>query len=216
MLSFREAAVELAPREADGVTRAYGFDKAARIRGKVMIFGLFRGNRRRVVVATLYDRVAAAARSPGLYTRLGVPDTVEGRFEALVLHIILTVRSLQKLPPPAQYVAGDLTDAFFRDLDASLREMGVGDVSVPKKMKRLAEAFFGRVRAYGGPLDAGDLLSLAVALGRNIREDEAPAPDLADYALAAERGLSTLDLAALLDGGPRFPQPGLPMPEEMP
>jgi cytochrome b pre-mRNA-processing protein 3 len=209
MLGFRGAAVELAPREADGVTRAYGFDKAARIRGIVMIFGLFRGNRRRIVVATLYERVAAAARSPGLYERLGVPDTLEGRFEALTLHVVLTVRALQRLPSPAHDVAADLTDAFFRDLDSSLRGMGIGDVSVPKKMKRLAEAFFGRVRAYGGPLDAGDEASLAAALGRNVRGDEAPAPDLARYALAAERGLSVLDLSALLDDGPRFPQPDL-------
>jgi cytochrome b pre-mRNA-processing protein 3 len=196
----------LAPREADGVTRGHGFDKARPSLKGTMIFGFFSRNRRRRAIATLYARVATAARMPALYTSLGVPDTLEGRFEALSLHVILAIRQLHKLPPPAADVAGDLTDAFFRDLDASLREMGVGDVTVPKRMKRLAESFFGRVRAYGNALDAGDEASLAAALGRNVRGVEAPAHDLARYVMVAERDLAELDLAAFLERGPTFPQ----------
>ncbi len=204
----------LAPREGDGVTRGHGFDKARPSLKGTMIFGYFRKNRQRRVIATLYEQVATAARAAALYTSLGVPDTIEGRFEALSLHIILTVRRLQALPPPAPDVAGDLTDAFFRDLDASLREMGVGDMAVPKRMKRLAESFFGRVKAYGAALDGGDEASLAGALGRNVRGDEAPAHDLARYSMAAERELAQLDLTALLERGPVFPHPKTP--EEMP
>ena len=87
-----------------------------------MIFSLFRKDPRRIAIATLYERIATASRSPGLYAALGIPDTLEGRFEALSLHMTLALRALRALPAPADEVAKDLTDAFFRDMDASLRE----------------------------------------------------------------------------------------------
>ena len=120
----------------------------------LVIFSLFRKDPRRAAIATLYKRIATASRSPGLYAALGIPDTLEGRFEALSLHMVLALRALRELPPPADEVAKDLTDAFFRDMDASLREMGVGDTVVPKRMKKIAESFYGRAHAYDGPLDA--------------------------------------------------------------
>jgi hypothetical protein len=103
-----------------------------------LLRSLFRRDPRRELVAGLYARVAGAARQRALYADLGVPDTVEGRFEALSVHMVLALRALRHKPDPAGDVARDLTDAFFRDLDASLREMGVGDTAVPKRMKTLA------------------------------------------------------------------------------
>ncbi len=131
------------------------------------IFNLFRKDPRRATIAKLYQRIADASRNPGLYGTLGIPDTVEGRFESVSLHTILVLRALRDLPPPADDVAKDLTDAFFQDIDASLREMGIGDTVVPKRMKKLAAAFYGRAHAYDGPLDAVDEPALALALGRN-------------------------------------------------
>ncbi|MCB8820931.1 ubiquinol-cytochrome C chaperone family protein [Microvirga rosea] len=172
-----------------------------------MIFSFFRRDPRRVLIATLYERVANASRVPGLYAALGIPDTLEGRFESLSLHMVLTLRALRHLPPPADDVAKDLTDAFFADLDASLREMGAGDTVVPKRMKKLASSFYGRARAYDVPLEGKDTAALAVALGRNACGNEAPAVPLARYALAADHDLKGVDLAALLDKGPVFPSP---------
>jgi cytochrome b pre-mRNA-processing protein 3 len=172
-----------------------------------VIFRLFRRDSRRVTIATLYERVATASRQPDLFLRLGIPDTLEGRFESLALHMILVLRALRRMPAPADEVAKDLTDALFRDLDASLREMGVGDTAVPKRMKRLGEAFYGRARAYDGPLEAADEEALAGALGRNAGGGEAPARPLARYALAADRLLTGADLEAILREGPAFPQP---------
>ena len=123
------------------------------------------------------------------------------------LHTILVLRALRDLPPPADDVAKDLTDAFFQDIDASLREMGIGDTVVPKRMKKLAAAFYGRAHAYDGPLDAVDEPALAVALGRNALGADAPAHPLARYTLAADRGLKEADLAALLGEGHVFPEP---------
>ncbi|MEE1656434.1 ubiquinol-cytochrome C chaperone family protein [Microvirga sp. CF3062] len=172
-----------------------------------MIFSLFRKDPRRTTIATLYKRVATASREPGLYASLGMPDTLEGRFEALSLHMILVLRALRQLPPPADEVAKDLTDAFFRDMDASLREMGVGDTVVPKRMKKIAESFYGRAQSYDGPLSASDEAGLASALGRNAYGSEAPAAALARYALAADQECKTVSLDVLLETGPAFPKP---------
>lgn len=191
--------------DRDGVTRGYDFDKLWK--GRAVIFSLFRKDPRRTIIATLYKRVATASREPGLYASLGIPDTVEGRFEALSLHMILVLRALREMPAPADEVAKDLTDAFFRDMDASLREMGVGDTVVPKRMKKIAESFYGRGQAYDGPLNASDEAGLASALGRNAYGGDEPAIALARYALAADQGLKTVSLDGLLETGPVFPRP---------
>ena len=171
-----------------------------------MIFSLFRKDPRRAAIATLYQRIATASRAPGLYAALGIPDTLEGRFEALSLHMILALRALRGLPPPADEVAKDLTDAFFRDMDASLREMGVGDTVVPKRMKKLAEAFYGRAHAYDGPLDAPTRPRSPSPSAATPSAAEAPATSLARYALAADRGFRTADLDSPSGDGPRFPR----------
>jgi cytochrome b pre-mRNA-processing protein 3 len=191
--------------DGDGVPRGDNFDKLGR--AKAVIFSLFRKDPRRIAIATLYKRIATASRVPGLYATLAIPDTLEGRFEALSLHMVLTLRALRGLPPPADDIAKDLTDAFFRDMDASLREMGVGDTVVPKRMKKIAAAFYGRAQAYDGPLNAADEAQLAKALGRNASGTDAPATPLARYALAGDRRLKDLDLNTLLETGPVFPKP---------
>ena len=170
-----------------------------------MIFKLFRSDPRRKVIEALYGRITDAARRPALYTRLGVPDTLEGRFEALTLHALLVLRRLRRLPPPADDVAQDLINHLFRQLDYALREMGVGATRGPKRMRTLGEAFYGRARSYDPALDARDEGRLGEALARNITgEDGAP---LAAYALAADAALAELDLDTLLDKGPVFPEP---------
>lgn len=171
-----------------------------------MILDLFR-NPRRPVIEALYGSIAAASRARSLYATLSVPDTVEGRFECLSLHVVLALRALRRLPPPAADVAQDLVNYFFGQLDASLREMGVGDVTVPKRMKRMAQAFYGRAAAYDEALDQSDEDALAAALGRNVIGSEAVAPALAAYALASERELAGQSLDALLARGVPFPQP---------
>ena len=150
--------------DGDGVTRGYEFDKLGR--EKAVIFSLFRKDPRRVAIAALYARIATASRAPGLYAALDIPDTLEGRFESLSLHMVLSLRALRNLPAPADDVAKDLTDAFFQDMDASLREMGVGDTVVPKRMKKVAESFFGRALTYDPALNGDDEAALAEALGR--------------------------------------------------
>jgi cytochrome b pre-mRNA-processing protein 3 len=161
-----------------------------------MIFGLFRKDLRREVVQALYARSAEASRAPWLYTVAAIPDTVEGRIEALTLHALLVMRRLKELPSPGPEVAQDYVDALFLHIDHGLRELGVGDTTIPKRMKKIAQGFYGRVQAYAAPIDASDAEMLSAALVRNI--PAVAAEPLAAYVLASGRRLSGWSLDDVL------------------
>ena len=178
-----------------------------------MIARLFRReDARRRAIEGLHLRIIEASRRPPLYLGLGVPDTVEGRFECLVLHTVLVLRHLKRLPSPAEEVAQDLVNSVFLQLDASLRELGVGDFGVPKRMKKLGAAFYGRAAGYDAALDARDAAALGAGLARNVLALEdgastAEAAGLAAYVLAADAALQGTDLDRLLAAGPDLPDP---------
>ncbi|MCJ2035189.1 ubiquinol-cytochrome C chaperone family protein [Methylobacterium sp. J-068] len=161
------------------------------------------------LIEALHLRINEAARQPDLYTGLGVPDTLEGRFECLILHVILVLRRLNRLPEPAADVAQDLVNSVFLQLDSSLRESGIGDFGVPKRMKKLGAAFYGRAAGYDAALDAGDTVALRAALARNVLGLDSPEPahDLARYVEAAAMALARSDLDGLIGAGPPFPSP---------
>jgi cytochrome b pre-mRNA-processing protein 3 len=169
-----------------------------------MIFSLFRNSRCETAAEKLYRRVAAAARDPALYLRLGVPDTAEGRFECLALHLVLVLRRLRELPQPAPDLAQELVDAFFRHLDAALRELGVVDMAVPKRIKKLAQGFYDRAAAYDAALDEGELDALAESFGRTFIGSADAARALARYAQASDEALGRDSLDAFLGQGPSF------------
>jgi len=129
------------------------------------IFG--RSDRDEVPFA-LYRALVAQARKPGLYIHAGVPDTLEGRFEMVMLHAFLVLRRLKTAEGPARELAQRVFDIMFDDMDQTLREIGVGDLSVGKKIKAMAASFYGRVAAYDEGLDdaAGDALDKAIR--RNV------------------------------------------------
>lgn len=130
-----------------------------------MIFGLFRRRSERRLVDRLHGEIVAAVRQPVFYTDFAVPDTLEGRFEILVLHAALVVRRLDGLDAA---LAQALTDSMFRHLDIALREAGVSDIGVPKRMKKLASGYLGRAAAYASALGDKDGAALAAALARNV------------------------------------------------
>ncbi len=122
----------------------------------------------------LYGAAVAAARDPFVYTSLGVPDTLDGRFDAIGLYVYLTIRHLGTMAEPGPTLAQAVFDAMFSDMDINLREMGVGDMSVGKRNRAMWEAFHGRSAAYAAAWDDPD--ALAAALARNLwRGDEPPA-----------------------------------------
>ncbi|MGB1895308.1 MAG: ubiquinol-cytochrome C chaperone family protein [Candidatus Puniceispirillaceae bacterium] len=121
----------------------------------------------------LYRKTLEASRNPQLYLRFEVADTLDGRFDMLCLHVGLVMRRL-KAASEAQSAAfsQNLFDIFFGDMDLTLREMGVGDLGVAKRVRQMSEAYMGRLTAYSHFLDAGDTEGLAEALARNIGRDE--------------------------------------------
>lgn len=98
--------------------------------------------------SVIYRRIVAQSRLPAFYARFGVADTVEGRFEVLVLHMFLVLERLRRHDPNQASLAQHLVDAFFADMDTTMRELGVGDLAVPKRMRKLAGAFYERLGSY--------------------------------------------------------------------
>jgi cytochrome b pre-mRNA-processing protein 3 len=135
-----------------------------------------------------------------------LPDTVEGRFEALDAPRLVVLRRLRQLPPPADDVAQELMDAIFAHLEIALREMGIGDFGVPKRMKKLAEAFFDRTSTYDSLISAGDVDGLAAAIGGRLALDGAVLRNFAGLILASEAQLAGANLEAIL-AGPPFASP---------
>ena len=181
----------------------------------------FRRPKRSATIDALYGMIVAQARSPSFYRGYGVPDSVEARIDMIMLHLVLVLRGLRGTAdgqPMAQQsrsttqqnrpLAQDLFDRFCQDMDDNFREMGVGDLTVPKEMLRIAEAFYGRAKAYDAALDAGDVAGLETALARNIfntAEINSGARRLAAYVREAVSAIGTQD--ASLAGEVRFPDP---------
>jgi cytochrome b pre-mRNA-processing protein 3 len=175
-----------------------------------MILRPFRRSSDDRTIVALYGAIVAQARSVHFYIRYGVPDTVQGRFELIVLHLVLVLSRLGRDDGTGRRLGQGLFDMFCRDLDDNLREMGVGDLAVPKRMRRFGEAFYGRQAAYLAPLAAADREELEKAFARNIfrvENSDERAAVLARYALAARDHLESHNGGALLRGEVSFPRP---------
>lgn len=161
----------------------------------------------------LYDAVVAQARLPVFYERGGVPDSIDGRFELVALHCYQVLRRLRREGEAAQALRQRLFDRMFADMDASLREIGAGDLGVGRRVKQMARGFYGRVAAYDRGLDR-DGPALAEALRRNLYGTVDPPPDLVAAMAAhvrsdAER-LARQDAGELLQGRVTFGTPHFP------
>src|SRR3954470_6667893 len=119
-------------------------------------------------IDALYGMIVAQSRSRAFYLGYGVPDTVSGRLDMIVLHLVLLLRELPSENGGASPTGQHLFDRFCRDIDDNFREMGVGDLTVPKEMRRGAGGFYGRAKAYDGALEAGDASALGAAAARNV------------------------------------------------
>lgn len=153
-----------------------------------------------------YEAIVAAARHPGFYAGWQVPDSVDGRFDMITLHAYLV---LDRLKGEAVDFRQTLVDELFRDMDRSLREMGVGDLSVGKKVRRMAEVFYGRVAAYD-QASADGRAALEAALARNVFPEGAPdgvVARLADYLEIQRQYLAGQDAGSLAKGRIRFVEP---------
>ncbi len=144
-------------------------------RKRLPILQLFRRRHANEAAKQLHLAIVAQARQPGFYTTLGVPDTLDGRFELIALHGFLVMQRL-KADPAGIGLARDVAETIFDDLDASLREMGAGDLGVGKRVKKMGEAFYGRIAAYDAGLATGG--DLEDALRRNLYGTVQPAEEM--------------------------------------
>lgn len=179
-----------------------------------MIFKRFFGrNEARETVLNVYRTLVAQGRSPQFYRNARVPDTLDGRFDMLVLHVFLVLFRLKAEGEAGKAFGTELLNIMFEDMDESLREIGIGDLSVGKKIKTMASAFYGRVEAYDAGLAAGDRQELVAAIRRNIFPDsenstygrfEDGAEMIADYARDTVALLSKIPFGDIMEGRFRF------------
>ena len=171
----------------------------------------FAAKPRHAYALPLYQAIVAQARQPGLYRDFGVPDNLDGRFEAIVLHLVLVLRRLKRDFPEGRDLAAALQETFFEDMDRSLREMGAGDLGVGKRVKRMAEGFMGRLASYEAALDRlavdGDA-GLGAVLRRNVfgtlPAGQGDLAGLTAYTLAQAAALDAQPGAALRAGRVAF------------
>lgn len=159
-------------------------------------------------IEAIYGMIVTQAREPIFYRDLGVPDTVNGRFDLLLLHLWLLLRRLRSVSQGGAELSQALFDRFCEDMDDNLREMGVGDQTVPKRMRAFGEAFYGRVQAYDQATDTG-AEALAQAICKNILNGAGldHARRLASYAQAIDADLGQTADPALLRGSFEFTAP---------
>jgi cytochrome b pre-mRNA-processing protein 3 len=175
-----------------------------------MILHLFRRTPPSSNIASLYGTIVAQARTPIFFQDYGVPDTVNGRFEMIALHAVLFLGRLEGEAADLRRLGQAVFDLFCRDMDASMREMGVGDLTVPKKMRRIGFAFYDRQAEYLKALAVPDDGPLAAALARIVLDgppQSSQAESLARYVRAAARALADQEGAAFARSELHFADP---------
>jgi len=174
---------------------------------RMAFFGLFRRKPYERAGFELYTAAVKAARDPYFFQTLGVPDTLDGRFDMVGLYVFLVVHRLHTASEEGKQLAQAVFDAMFSDMDINLREIGISDMTVGKKVRAMWEAFNGRSAAYGAAVQANDPEALATAIARNVwrgREPDANARALAQVVLRQDRHLAALPMDELFKGQAGF------------
>ena len=162
-----------------------------------MIFNLFRKSTGPDAAVEAYRSIVAQSRQEKFYADWGVPDTVTGRFDMVSLHMALTMHRLQADASARGFVQA-LVDVFFRDMDGSIRELGVTDIGVPRKVKKMGNLFYGLANVLAAALDSGDRAAVEAVLVKNVYGAADPrAADLATYLLDEASRLAGLPVATI-------------------
>lgn len=174
------------------------------------IFDFFKRRRPSEKAVAVYERIVAQARQPAFYRDLGVPDTVDGRFDMIILHLILLFHRFRTESEAIREFGQEVFDVFCTDMDRSIREMGAADVVVPKRIKKMMHAFYGRLDRYVAAIDARDLDALQEGIRLNVfadAEDDIHPDRVADYALQSADLLKAQSVEALIEGMLKFADP---------
>jgi len=159
----------------------------------------------------LYDSIVAQARQPAFYGLYGVADSVSGRFELIVLHLFIVLERLRMPEEEQEELSKALVETFVQTMDHEMREMGVGDLSVPKKVQKAAKGFYGRLQSYSGAVRCDDNARLPTALVRNVYDADVErskdAERLANYVRVSLRVIGSQNMNELIASGGSFPDP---------
>ena len=167
-----------------------------------MILNLFRKKPATEAVYAVYAAIVAQSRQPRFYADWGVPDTVTGRFDMICLHMALLFRRLRREGRSVNEFAQAVFDLFFKDMDRSLREMGAGDLAVPKKIQKMGNIFYGLMTNLNEAMDRDDRAEVEAVIRRNLfdaAETDAPAL-IAGYLFDEAGRLERQPTAAILGG----------------
>lgn len=180
-----------------------------------MFSWLFSSSKSKKTAYKLYGKLVDQAREPVFYTVYGVQDTIDGRFDMIVLHLFIVERRLSVEGDGTAVIRRQLQEAMFSDMDRSLRELGVGDMGIGKEVKKMGVAWFGRLKAYASALDEDDpRAALTVALSRNLyrcEEGNAPmAERMADYVISNSKKLAGYTVEDVLNLQFTFAPPAVP------
>tara|TARA_R110000868_G_scaffold2321_1_gene17188 strand:+ start:44568 stop:45101 length:534 start_codon:yes stop_codon:yes gene_type:complete len=169
----------------------------------------FKPKPEKAIGKSLYAAIVQAARQPALYGERAVPDTIEGRLELILLHASLVIRTLRLGGSDEGRVVSQIVfDTMFEDFDIAMRELGLGDSGVGKKIRFMAQGFYGRAQSYAEALDSADPSVLEGAVSRNLLASEEADPRAGELALYVRRAAAALDnqgeASLLREGNPDF------------
>lgn len=167
-----------------------------------MILNLFRKNTATEAVYAVYAAIVAQSRQPKFYAQWGVPDTVTGRFDMICLHMALLFGRLRGEGKAVSDFGQSVFDLFFKDMDRSLREMGAGDLAVPKKIQKMGGLFYGLMTSLNEAMDRGDRAEVESVITRNLFEgaETTSAGELAAYLFAEAEKLGRQPTASIVGG----------------
>lgn len=167
-----------------------------------MILRLFRKSAATEAVYAVYSAIVAQSRQPHFYAEWGVSDTVTGRFDMICLHLALLFRRLRSEDKQAAEFSQAVFDLFFKDMDRSLREMGAGDMAVPKKIQKMGKALYGLMAGLDDAMDRNDVAEVEAVLVRNVYDGQSTshAKELAVYVMDEAERLADQPAASIIAG----------------
>lgn len=164
---------------------------------------------RREAAEKIYDAVVSQSRNPVFYVRCGVPDTLSGRFDMLVIHMFVVMQNL-KGDREGELLGREIVEAFVREMDSMVRDLGVPDMQVPNEVRKIASLFYGQLIVYREAMDKRNRAALADAVWKSFQSGDetsnVAATELADYILQATKNTKELPLNMLLQGQLNFPE----------
>lgn len=174
-----------------------------------MILSLFRKTKFSEPVYAIYNAIVAQSRRPVFYAEWGAPDTMTGRFDMISLHAALVFRRLRSSEKLTRDFSQNVFDCFFKDMDRSLREMGVGDLSVGKRIEKMGSLFYGMLTNLSSALETGEREAVIGFISRNFHDGHIhpEADKFADYILLCDDLLATQSIEDLMAGKVTFGDP---------